>query len=114
MGWTQLKKLPSIEETWERTGRFITEAVSVGDKATINVIKPWRVVLDLLRQLKAKQDARTAVGMPQVPSTETRSEDGVPGEVAGGMDTHWACKRRGQVRQPRCAKMPSQTSLPCS
>lgn len=34
--------------TWEWAGRFIIEAVSIGDETSINVIKTWRHILELL------------------------------------------------------------------
>lgn len=35
--------------TWEGTGRFIIEAASIGDETANNVIKPSRLIVDLLK-----------------------------------------------------------------
>lgn len=109
--WSKNHRLDTIEvaaldiKTWEWTGRFIIEAASIGDEAAINITNPWRLVLNLLRQLKAKQDAWTAVGMLWVLLTEACSEN----RAQGGIGTHWARGIRGWARQPRHAVMPHQT-----
>lgn len=41
-------------KTWGWTGKFIIEAASIGNETAINVIKPWRLILDLLRQLNPR------------------------------------------------------------
>lgn len=59
--WTKNQGLDTAKEAalhiknWAWTGRFIIEAPSKdneakGNKATIKVIKPWKLFLDLLRQ----------------------------------------------------------------
>lgn len=45
-------------KTQEQTGQDILSVASIGNDTAINVIKPWRIVLDLLKQLKNEQGRR--------------------------------------------------------
>lgn len=65
-------------------GKFIIEAASTGDNSAINVIKPWRLIVDLLGQLKTKSTVRTAVGtLPTEAGSEERAPVGATGGVGG-------------------------------
>lgn len=98
--WCESHKLNVSEEatvdlkTWERAGQYILTAASSGNDSAINVIKPWRFVMDLLKQLKNERDARAAEEMQKAPYTEVRGENRVPGEVAGSADI--ALGKRGR------------------
>lgn len=71
--------------TWQGAGRFMIETASIGDETANNVIKPWRLIVGLLKLLNTEQDVRMAVGMLQAPPTEAYSEDRAPGEAVGGV-----------------------------
>lgn len=115
LAWPKNHSLDKTEaaldiKSWERTARFIIEAASIGDKAAINVIKPWRLVLDLLMQLRAKRNVRMAVGMPQVLCTKTCRKDRTLGT--------WE-ERRGKAATldcaatvPNCCATPNHCPLP--
>lgn len=117
--WSKNHRLDTIEvaaldiKTWEWTGRFIIEAASIGDEAAINIINPWRLVLNLLRQLKAKQDAWTAVGMLWVLPTEACSENRAQGGIGTTLGTR--DKRMGKAAPPCRDATPDKSSaaVPC-
>lgn len=74
--------------TWARTDRFIIKAASKGNESANKVLKPWKLILDLLRQL----------------NTEVRGEDWPPDEVVGGM---WRKRpdKTGAAIQCHCAAL---------
>lgn len=49
-------------KTLECAGRCILAAASMGDEAVLDAIKPWRFIVDLLKQLKNERDPRMVVG----------------------------------------------------
>lgn len=53
----------------------------MGDETILNVIKPWKLVIDLLKQLE--WDARTAGGTQQLPPTEATGSVGSSCRVHG-------------------------------
>lgn len=71
---------------WERAGRLIFQAASIGDEAASGVIKPWRLIMDLLRQLQSKRNAKVVEGVPWTPS-KTGEGNWAPGELVGGLAT---------------------------
>lgn len=72
--WCKSHKLDVTEgatldfKTWDQDGRIILQAASIGDEAAISVIKPWRLMMDLLRQLQRERNGRVAEGAPRTPS----------------------------------------------
>lgn len=40
--------------TWAQTGQIIIQAASRGDKNAISFIKPWKLILDLIRLLNTE------------------------------------------------------------
>lgn len=64
--------------TWAWTDRFIIKGATKANKSANKVLKPWKLILDLLRQL----------------NTEVCGEDWVPDEVVRGMDTHPSLQRK--------------------
>lgn len=49
-------------KTWDQAGRHILAAAAIGNETAINVIKPWRLILDLIKQLESEQDMSVAEG----------------------------------------------------
>lgn len=70
---------------WEWAGRYILEAATIASETVINVIKPWRLILDLLRQLGNEQDTRTVEGMLQAPPVKACGENRALGETMGNV-----------------------------
>lgn len=48
---------------WERAGRDTLAAASISDETAIKILKPCRLVMDLLEQLKREQEAKMAEGL---------------------------------------------------
>lgn len=69
---------------WDWAGRLIFQAASLGDEAASGVIKPWRLIMDLLRQLQSKRNVRVVEGVLQTPS-KTGEGNWAPGEPEGGV-----------------------------
>lgn len=44
--------------TWERVGKNILAAASDGDETAISAIKPWKIMLDFLKQLNNERGRR--------------------------------------------------------
>lgn len=76
---------------WEWAGRYILEAATIASETVINVIKPWRLILDLLRQLGNEQDTRTVEGTLQAPPVKACGENRALGETVGNVRV---CGRR--------------------
>lgn len=73
-------------KTRGQAGQHILSVASTGEETTINIIKPWRFIMNLLKQLKRERDTRMAEGSPLAPPAEVSGETMVLGEVVGGAD----------------------------
>ena len=70
LGWCKvndvlvmLKNVSSIQ-TWQSAGKLLFEAASRGDKIAITLLTTWRLVLDLLKQLKVDRETNSVFAMP--------------------------------------------------
>lgn len=98
---------------WERAGRYIPAAATIADDSIFNVLKPWRLILQLLRQLGNKQDTRTAKEMLQAPLTKALARTGHWARQQEAWVLCQACGGGGGMEQPhRTAKPHKATKLP--
>ncbi|TRZ11866.1 hypothetical protein HGM15179_015237 [Zosterops borbonicus] len=87
---------PLDVKTWEQAGQHILSVASTGQETTINNIKPWRLIMNLLKPLKREQDTRTAEGSPLAPPAEVSGKT----MVLGGADAaqgKWERRIGGEV-----------------
>lgn len=70
-----------------QAGQYIFTADSTGDETAINITKPWKLVMDLIKQFKNEQNMRTAEESSLAPPSEAHSEGRVLGETAESTDT---------------------------
>lgn len=88
--WCKTHKLYTTESAsldfkmWDWAGRHVLQAASIGDEAAIGFIKPWRLTMDLLKQLQREQNTRVTEGAPWTPA-ERSEETQALGEPAGGV-----------------------------
>lgn len=77
------------------------------------VIKPWRLVTDLLRQLENEWDTRTAEGTPRALPTKACTKNRAPGKAAGSTDAALGVKGRSAGRAAiHTAKLHGAAKLP--
>lgn len=95
-------------KTWEQAGQHILSVASTGQETTINNVKPWRLIRNLLKPLKREQDTRMAEGSPLAPPAEVSGKT----MVLGVQMVHKASGRGGQAEKSQCAAELPGISLP--
>lgn len=89
-------------------------AASIGNETVINVIKPWTLILDLLKQLRNEQDTRTGKGMLGCHPLRCVVRTGCWARWREARMLHQACRGGGQgiVKLRGAVKLP-QVGMSC-
>ncbi|XP_038002566.1 uncharacterized protein LOC119704909 [Motacilla alba alba] len=80
-------------KTWERAGRRILTAASTGDGSAIYVIKPLRLIMNIIKMLQSERVVRTAEGLHLVPSAKVNGESRAPREGGRAGRCGAGCKK---------------------
>lgn len=99
-------------KTWVQAGRHILSAASAGSETAINVIKPWRLVMDLLEQFKREREPKTAEGLPLAPPAKASGKSADPGEAGGADATPGKRERRTAKKSQHTVKTPGIMLMP--